>query len=56
MELRVSLDEREDSDEEQELQVEGMPFVVGNEVIDSYGLTYTIFVGETGIPRVSSSM
>ena len=49
MELRVSIDEREDADEEQEVQVEGLPFV-----IDSYGLKYSIFVGENGVPGVSS--
>lgn len=41
MELRVSLDEREDPDEEQEIEVEGIPFVVNEDVIDSYGLKYT---------------
>ena len=56
MELRVSLDEREDPEEEQELQVEGIPFVVGNDEIDSYGLTYTIFVDENDMPGVSSPM
>ena len=54
MELRVSIDEREDADEEQEVQVEGLPFVIGSEVIDSYGLKYSIFVGENGVPGVSS--
>lgn len=56
MELRVSLDEREDPDEEQEVQIEGLPFVVNEDVIDSYGLTYTIFVGENGVPAVSSPL
>ena len=32
MELRVSLDEREDPDEEQEIEVEGIPFVVNEDV------------------------
>ena len=40
----VSLDEREDPDEEQEIEVEGIPFVVNEDVIDSYGLKYTIAV------------
>ena len=39
MELRVSLDEREDPDEEQEIEVEGLPFVVNEDVIDSYGIS-----------------
>ena len=34
----MSLDEREDPDEEQEIEVEGIPFVVNEDVIDSYGL------------------
>ena len=34
MELRVSLDEREDPDEEQEIEVEGIPFVVNEDVIE----------------------
>ncbi len=54
MELRVSLDEREDPDEEQEVKIEGLTFVVSNDVIDSYGLTYAVFVGENGVPCVSS--
>ena len=51
MELRVSLDEREDPDEEQEIEVEGIPFVVNEDVIDSYGLKYTIAVDEHNMPR-----
>ena len=54
MELRVSLDEREDPDEEQEIEVEGIPFVVNEDVIDSYGLKYTIAVDEHNMPAVSS--
>lgn len=54
MELRVSMDEREDPDEEQEIQVDGLPFVVSEEVIDSYGLEYSIFVNDTGVPGVSA--
>ena len=37
MELRMGIDEREDEDEEQEVTVEGMPFVINNDVIDIYG-------------------
>ena len=54
MELRVSLDEREDPDEEQEIEVEGIPFVVNEDVIDSYGLKYT--VDEHTLPAVSSEL
>lgn len=56
MELRVSLDEREDPDEEQEIEVEGIPFVVNEDVIDSYGLKYTIAVDERNMPAVSSEL
>lgn len=54
MELRVSLDEREDPEEEREIKVEGMIFVVSNEVIDSYGLKYTIGVTENDLPGVTA--
>lgn len=56
IELRVSIDEREDPDEEQEIMASGIPFVVSNDVIDSYGLEYRIFVDEHGMPAVSSKM
>lgn len=56
MELRVSLDEREDPDEEQEVQIEGLPFVVSNDVIDSYGLKYSITVDEHNMPSVRSEV
>ncbi len=55
MELRVSLDEREDPDEEQEIEVNGLPFVVSNDVIDSYGLKYTITVDDHNMPSVSAA-
>ena len=51
MELRVSLDEREDPDEEQEIEVEGIPFVVNEDV-----LKYTIAVDEHNMPAVSSEL
>ncbi len=52
----MSLDEREDPDEEQEVEVEGIPFVVNEDVIDSYGLKYTIAVDERNMPAVSSEL
>ena len=55
MELRVSIDEREDADEEKEVQIDGMTFVAHNDVIDSYGSKYTIFIGECGNPGVKAS-
>lgn len=54
IELRVSVDECEDPDEEQEIEVDGLPFVVSNDVIDSYGLSYTIFVNENDMPGVKA--
>ena len=56
IELRVSLDERDDPDEEKEVQIDGIPFVVSNEVIDSYGLKYSIFVDENDMPGVRAEM
>ncbi len=56
IELRVGLDEREDPDEEKEVQVDGIPFVVSNEVIDSYGLEYSIFVDDHDMPGVRAAM
>lgn len=54
MELRVSLDERTDASEEQEIQVDGIPVVVSNDVIDSYGTKYSIVVTENGMPGVNA--
>lgn len=54
MELRVSPDEREDPDEEKEIMVDGIPFVVSNDTIDSYGETFTIVVDEHGMPAVKA--
>lgn len=50
--LKVSIDEREDADEEQETKVGGLPFVVNNEVIDAHGEKFEIFVNEAGVPDV----
>ena len=53
LELRVSLDEAEDPDEEVYIKVEGLPFVVSNDVIDSYGETFEIYTDkEHNIPGV----
>lgn len=54
IELRVSLDEREDPDEEIELTVDGIPFVIHNDVIDSYGEKYSIVALECGTPGVTA--
>ena len=54
MELRLSIDEREDEDEEQELEVAGMPFVVNNDVVDTYGSTYHVSMDENGMPSVKT--
>lgn len=53
IELRVSIDEAEDADEEQYVTVEGLPFVISNDVIDSYGENYEIYTHpEQNIPGV----
>lgn len=36
--------------------MEGLPFVVGNDVIDSYGLEYSIFVDDCGMPAIRSHL
>lgn len=54
MELRLSIDEREDEDEEQEVEVSGMPFVVNNDVVDTYGSVYNISMDENGMPSVKT--
>ena len=51
--LRLSIDEREDSDEEQEAVFVSMPFVVNNEVVDTYGDTYSITLNEDQFPIVT---
>jgi hypothetical protein len=45
-ELRMGIDEREDADEEQEGSLEGMHFMLNNEVIDVYGENHTIKLKE----------
>ncbi len=47
------MDEAEDPDEEVYIKVEGLRFVVSNDVIDSYGETYEIYTDtEHNIPGV----
>lgn len=55
MELRMGIDEREDEDEEQEVTVEGMPFVVSNDVIDIYGTSYNVALDENGLPKITAN-
>lgn len=50
--LKVSVDEREDPDEEQEVMAEGVPVVANNEVIESYGNVYEFFVDDHNMPAV----
>jgi len=54
MELRLGIDEREDADEEQETEVEGMSFVVNNDIIDIYGESFAIAMDENGLPRITA--
>ena len=53
--LKVSIDEREDPDEEQEVVVEGIPIVVNNDVIDGYGEEYEMYVDDHNMPAVRSA-
>lgn len=52
--LRVSIDEREDPDDEQEVKVDGVPIVASNEVIDSYGDDFEFYIDEHDMPAVRS--
>ena len=54
MELRVSLDERDDPDEEVEIEVEGIPFLTTHEIIDSYGEKFSITVSDKGTPEIKA--
>lgn len=53
--LKVSIDEREDPDEEQEIVVDGIPIVINNEVIDGYGEEYEFYVDDHNMPAVRSA-
>lgn len=50
--LKVSIDEREDPDDEVEVMVEGVPVVASNDVIESYGEVYDFFVDDHDMPAV----
>lgn len=50
--LRISIDEREDPDEEVEIDVSGIPIVASNEVIDGHGEEYEFFIDDHNMPAV----
>ncbi len=50
--LRISIDEREDPDEEVEVTVDGVPIVASNEVIDGHGEEYEFYIDEHDMPSV----
>ena len=52
MELRMGIDEREE--EEQEVNVEGIPFIISNDVIDIYGSRYSIELDENKLPQITA--
>ena len=52
MELRMGIDEREE--EEQEANVEGIPFIISNDVIDIYGSRYSIDLDENKPPQITA--
>lgn len=50
--LKISIDEREDPDEEVEINVDGVPIVAGKDVIDGHGEEYEFYVDEHDMPAV----
>ena len=50
----MSIDERDDLEDETEVVVDGLVFVATLEVIDSYGSKYSIDVTESGLPSVTA--
>lgn len=50
----MGIDEREEEDEEQEANVEGMPFIISNDVIDIYGSRYSIDLDENKLPQITA--
>lgn len=48
----MSIDEREDPDDEEEVIVGGIPVVASNEIIDSYGNVFEFYVDEHDMPSV----
>jgi Fe-S cluster assembly iron-binding protein IscA len=55
IELRLSIDELNELEDEEELTVEGIPFVVTADVIDTYGSFFSISLcPESGQPKVST--
>ncbi len=52
-ELRLSIDEREDPQQEQEAAFQSMPFVLSNEVVDTYGTAYSITLNADQFPIVT---
>lgn len=55
MELRLSIDERDDLEDELEANVDGIPFIVHPDVVDTYGKIFSIAVNpENGQPKVST--
>ena len=51
MELRMGIEREE---EEQEANVEGIPFIISNDVIDIYGSRYSIDLDENKLPQITA--
>lgn len=49
----LSIDEREDDDLEGE--VNSLPFVIDEELADQYGESFSVSLGENGIPAVATA-
>ena len=55
MELRLSIDERDELEDEEEITVQGIPFIVHPDVIDTYGTVFNISIcTESGQPKVTT--
>jgi len=55
IELRLSIDERDELEDEEEISVDGVPFVVHPDVIDTYGSVFSVSINEeNGMPVVKT--
>ena len=50
--LKLSIDEREDDDVE--VEVDSLPFVISKDLIDQYGKNFSVILDEQQIPSVAA--
>lgn len=55
MTIVLSLDDEFDQDEDVTFSVNSIPFVASNDVIDTYGKSYSINLNEQMVPIISSN-